>query len=229
VIALPKRAVAMILQLALAGALGACSTPTASSIASSTPTPSQLTTGPTPSARPAGAEPGRPYNASDVLAAMRESRRPGGVAEQLQTDEIADAVASFLWTWDGEAWANLAVGGSCGPEACTLEVTGSTAGLAGADAYSFAIVTDGPDVRVVDADLHGYPTSLEADLEAIVLAGVPASRLDGLALVGARWLPPPDAGRYVLAYRSGGEEGSPGLDVVVDLPGGEVLSVTEIG
>jgi hypothetical protein len=97
------------------------------------------------------------------------------------------------------------------------------------DVYSFRIAAGSAVVSVVQADLHAFPELVDLQLDTLVRARIDAARLQGLALVGDTWLRPPDAGRYVLAYRSGGEEGSPGLDVLVDLPGGEVLSVTEIG
>ena len=45
---------------------------------------------------------------------------------------------------------------------------------------------------------------------------LPAATLDGLLLTSARWLPPPDGGQFVLAYRGDGEEGSCGLDLTLD-------------
>jgi hypothetical protein len=50
-----------------------------------------------------------------------------------------------------------------------------------------------------------------------------------MALVGARWLPPPEAGQYWLSYRSGGEEGSPGLDVLLDAVHGVVIESRQPG
>lgn len=229
VIAHRAQGITAVALVACATVLGACSTPLSSPTATESPGSSAQTASPSPTSSHTSGEPGRPYQASDVLAAMRASRRPGGVAQQLQTDEVAGEVAALLWTWDGSAWTDLAIGGACGPETCTLEITGSTDGLAGADAYSFSVATGGGDVQLVDADLHGYPPSLEPDLGAIAASGLTAEQLDGLALVGVRWLTPPESGRYWLSYRSGGEEGSPGLDVLVDLPAGQVVSVTEIG
>ena len=46
---------------------------------------------------------------------------------------------------------------------------------------------------------------------------------DGLALVGATWLPPPETGIFRARYRSGGEEGSPGLDLLIDMLAGRIL------
>jgi len=53
-------------------------------------------------------------------------------------------------------------------------------------------------------------------------AGLP----EGLVLGSASWLPPPDDGRLVLAYRAGDEEGSCRREVTVDARSGGV-SVTE--
>ena len=169
--------------------------------------------------------PGRPYDADDLLAAMRDSRRPGGIPDELETDAVASALAEQLWTWDGEAWEILSVGGACGPEACNLDVAGSTEGMAGTDLYSFAIDPESGAVSLAGTDLHAHPTELEAELDAAARAALDAAELEGLALVGARWLPPPETDRYWLAYRSGGEEGAPSLEVLLDLASGEVLEV----
>ena len=151
---------------------------------------------------------------------MRDSRRPGGVPDQLQTTPIAAAVADQLWTWSGQPWTSISIGGSCGPERCSLDVAGVTADGAGEDLYQLEIA--GGVVRLLGSQLGGYPPSLESELDAIARSEV-GDRLVGLILQSARWLPPPDLGRFVLAYRSGGEERSPALDVTVDLRTREVV------
>jgi hypothetical protein len=181
-----------------------------------------------PSASEPGSAPGRPYEAAEVLAAMRDSRRPGGVPDQLETDAIAAAVAERLWTWDGEPWDGLSIGGACGPEGCSLDVAGSPGGGAGTDLYSFSIDPAAGDVEMTASDLHGYPPALESELDAIARAALAADQLRGLRLSGGRWLPPPDEGRYWLAYRSGGEEGAPGVDVLLDHVSRRVIEVTPV-
>jgi hypothetical protein len=173
------------------------------------------------------ASPGRPYEGDALLAAMRDSRRPGGVPDQLETDAVAAAVAAQLWTWDGEPWEILSVGGACGPDACSLDVAGSTDGTAGTDLYSFAVEPESGAVSLVGTDLHAHPTELEAEMDAAARAALDEAQLEGLALVGARWLPPPETDRYWLAYRSGGEEGAPMLEVLLDLASGEVLRIED--
>jgi hypothetical protein len=49
--------------------------------------------------------------------------------------------------------------------------------------------------------------------------------LEDFALATVRWLPPPDEGRFILAYRSGGEEGSPAIDLEFDAASGEVIEM----
>jgi hypothetical protein len=172
-------------------------------------------------------EPGRPFDAQAILVAMRESRRPGGVPAELQTDEIAAAVADRVWTFDGEPWRDLVIGGSCGPETCTLEVAGRTEGALGEDLYVFSVTPSTEIVDLVSADLLGVPEDLLDDLDATARAGV-EEPLEGLSLLGVRWLPPPAAGQYVLAYRPGGEEGSCGMDVVLDAAVGAITSANEV-
>lgn len=214
--------------LACCLAMVACAQPAETSSQASAAPSEAVTPSVAASASPA-VEAGRPYDAQDVLDAMRASRRPGGVADQLQTDAIASQVAEQLWTWDGMPWADLAMGGSCGAEACTLEVTGAPAAVSGSDTYTFSVDRTSGEVEVTATDLHGFPDDLGPRLDALARESLSASQLDGLTLLGARWLPPPNAGRYWLSYRSGGEEGSPGLDVLVDLPAGSVIETREPG
>lgn len=197
---------------------------------SSAPDASAATASAAPSVAPsvsAGtlATPGTPYGAEDVLAAMRDSRRPGGVPDELETDAVAAAVAEQLWTWDGEQWATWTAGGSCGPGTCSLDVAGSPPGDAGTDLYTFEIDRGSGAVTLAGTDLHGHPPDLDARLDAVARGALDPDRLAGLSLVGVRWLPPPETDRYWLAYRTGGEEGSPRLDVIVDLASGDVFEV----
>lgn len=188
------------------GAITEDSGPIASRAPSPTPTPSLAA--------------GRPYGADEILAAMRDSRRPGGVPDELETEQIAAGIADQLWTWSGEPWASISIGGSCGPARCSLDVAGTPAGAAVEDLYQLEVA--GGVVTLVGSQLGGYSPSLEPELDAIARSRI-GDRLEGLILQSARWLPPPDLGRFVLAYRSGGEERSPALDVTVDLRTGEVV------
>ena len=211
--------------------LAACtSQPPSSAPGSVAPSLAPITTAPASGApSPDGtlASPGTPYDATEVLAAMRDSRRPGGVPDELETDAVAAALAAALWTWDGQQWASWSVGGSCGPETCSLDVAGSPSTGAGTDLYSFVVDRVGGGVMLSSTDLHGHPPGLDARLDAIARGALEPAALDGLRLVSGRWLPPPDTDRYWLAYRSGGEEGAPRLDVLVDLASGKVLEVDD--
>jgi hypothetical protein len=200
---------------------------TGSATASPDSTPSTATAAPTDPGPMA--QPGTPYTAADLLAAMRDSRRPGGVPEELMSEAIAGAIAEQAWTWDGVPWESISVGAACGPDACSLDLAGTPAGGAGTDLYSFTVDPGSGTVELLSTDLHGYPPALEEELDAAARAALDADELAGLALVGARWLAPPDTDRYWLAYRSGGEEGSPGIDVLLDLASGEVLETVEPG
>ena len=182
------------------------------------------------SAQPSGdpvATPGRPYDGGAVLEAMRDSRRPGGVPDQLETETIADAVSSQIWSWDGQPWLLLSIGGACGPDSCSLDVAGSRSDTPGADLYSFSVDLASGAVTLATSDLHAYPSRLDLGLERAAQA-VAGDDLAGLAYAGARWLPPPQAGRYWLAYRSGGEEGAPGLDLLLDLVSGELIETRPV-
>ena len=170
---------------------------------------------------------GQPYDAGALLAAMRDSTRPGGVPDELETDAIAAAVADQIWTWDGQPWQTLSAGGACGPAECDLDVAGSTDGMAGADLYTFTIDPASGNVTLEATDLHGYPSALDAELDAMARAEA-GDELGDLTFVSARWLPPPDQGRFWLAYRTGGEEGAPGLDLLLDSASGAIVERREV-
>ncbi|HEY7526249.1 MAG TPA: hypothetical protein VIA82_05400 [Candidatus Limnocylindria bacterium] len=214
----PRHLIAPLMTLALV----ACASPTPSaSVPTFTPTAtggaSQATTVPTPT----GPLPARPYDGAAVLQAMRDSRRPGGVPAELQTAEIAAAVANTLWTWDGEPWPELVIGGSCAAAACSLEVAGTPPDAAGADLYILGVDRASATVTVESTDLHGYPRQLDGQLKAIATEVAPDA-IRGLRFASAQWMPMA-AGQYLLAYRSGGEEGSPGVDLLIDAPSRTLL------
>jgi len=202
--------------LVLALALAACAGPGPDATAS-LGQPATATTDPS---SPAAA--GQPYDGAAILAAMRDSTRPGGVPDELETDAVAAAVASQVWTWDGQPWDMLSVGGACGPAECDLDVAGSTDAMAGADLYAFTVDPADGDVTLQSTDLHGYPAALDAKLDQMARAEA-GNELDDLAFVAARWLPPPDQGRFWLVYRTGGEEGAPGVDLLLDTTTGAIL------
>jgi hypothetical protein len=211
--------------------LSACSSPSptpsgaasGSDAASVSATPSQVT-----SERPSptgliGPQAARPYDAAAVLVAMQSSRRPGGVPAELQTDDIAGQLAAAVWTYDGTPWPTASASGSCGPQECTLDLSGTPQGAAGEDLYTFSITPSDGTITLLVADLHGYPAALDPALDALARGDLAAERLAGLTLAGARWLPPPRDGQFVLSYRSEGEEEIPALDVTLDLASGRVL------
>jgi hypothetical protein len=177
-----------------------------------------------PSARPSAAvavpQPGQPFDADAVLDLMRESRRPGGVPDQIETREVAADVAEMLWTIDGQPWEVAGAGASCSLDSCTLELAGRGHGMGGEDVWVFD-VGRGP-VALVSADLHALPPALAASLDEIVRAADAAEVLDGLIVASARWQPPPDDERFVVAYRAGDEEGSCARDATVEPASGKV-------
>ena len=163
-----------------------------------------------------GREPGRPFGAAEILAAMRDSRRPGGVPEAIQTDAVASALAEQIWTLDGRPWTSIAAGGSCGADACTLELSGAGPDAAGEDVWAFEVDPADGSVSLATADLHAVPSTFAASLDDLARAADGDGLLDGLIVTSVRWLPPPDDGSFVLAYRSGDEENSCVRDVTVD-------------
>lgn len=193
---------------ALAAILVGCAGPT--------PAPTQLE-GPAIQA-------GYPYEADEILEAMRTSRRPDGVPEELQTDAVASSVAGAIWTTDGQPWTTIAIGGSCGPAECTLDVSGSHA--EGEDAWTFLVIPAEPRVETLTAHIAAG-RDLAARADAHARASTIGPELADLILASASWEPPPRAGVLRLAYREGNEEGSCGRDVVVEVLTGGVSIAEE--
>ncbi len=208
------------LAAALAVLLAACTPVTPA------PVPSQAITG-TPTPPIAAPGPGRPYDGDDLLAAMRASRRPGGVPDELETPAVAADLAAGLWTWNGDPYPVLVVSGACGPQRCTVEVSGTPMAAAGADLYVYGVDRATQRVTLDGTDLRGYPAALDPVIDRIVRDALDPALLDGLALAGAAWQLPPATGQLWAAYRSGGEEGSSGVDVLIDLAGAAVLETRE--
>ena len=140
-----------------------------------------------------------PFDVASLLAAMRDSRRPGGVPDELETDAIAGAVADALWAFAGQPWTTAVVGGSCGPQSCTLEVAGATPGAQTDDVWVFTVTPATGDVRLLDAELGSVPPELLPTLDEAARALDGSGSLEGMLLASVSWLPPPQAGSFVMS------------------------------
>ena len=227
-----SRLPAAVLVLALAGCGTTAPTPSPGPSGVAT---SQATTAPAATPDPSRAapialtDPGRPYDAEDLLQAMRDSRRPGGVPTELQDSDIAAELAERLWTIDGEPWNAIAAGGACDASACSLELSGGTGATGGEDVWVFMINLTSGAVEVVNADLHAVPAETAVTLDRWARALDEDGLLDGLLTTAVRWLPPPAEDRFRLAYRSGDEEGSCSVDLELDAAAGRITEVTPSG
>lgn len=194
------------------------STAVASPPASVTPATSEASRRPAPTLELP--ELGQPYDAADILDLMAASRRPGGVPAALQTDAVARQVASAIWTYRGARWVTSAAGGTCGPSVCTLELAGTLEGGQDEDLWVFEVAGDA--AALVTAELRAMPPQLVEELDAIARAVEPAIDRHELVLGTATWLLPANRGHFRLSYRSGGEEGSCRLDVIIDAGDGSL-------
>jgi hypothetical protein len=172
-------------------------------------------------------ESGHPFDAETILTAMRESRRPGGVPDGVETPAIASDIADAIWTFGGEPWSTMSIGGSCGPATCTLDVSGSHPDALGEDVWTFSVEPATGRVSVIDSQLGSVPPDVVELAEQAVRASSLEAQVAELAIGSVSWLPPPD-GRLVLAYRSGDEEGSCRRDVSVDMTSGSVELEREV-
>ena len=183
---------------------------------------------PSAQATPEVADPGRPFDAETLLEAMRDSRRPGGVPDALETEAVAARLADAIWTVDGRPWATLSAGGSCGPEACTLEIGGAHAGAEGEDVWTFTVTPATGSVALSSTTLRSLPTQLVARLDDLARRLHPLPDERSLLVGAAAWQPPPDDGRFVLSYRSGDETGC-ALELTLDLGDGELVDESAAG
>jgi hypothetical protein len=172
---------------------------------------------------------GHPFTAASLLAAMRDSRRPGGVPDQIETDAIAAEVAGAIWTYGAQPWTTQSVGGSCGPATCTLEIAGAGPNAQGDDVWVFAVTPDTSEVMLITAELGSVPVEILAPLDDLARALDEEGVLGSMLLASASWLPPPDEGQFVLSYRSGGEEGACAIDLTLDAVDPDVTSTSSTG
>ncbi|MGI8998223.1 MAG: hypothetical protein ACR2GO_00715 [Candidatus Limnocylindria bacterium] len=161
--------------------------------------------------------PDRAVDPATLLDAMRTSRRPGGVPDQLESEAIAGTLADMIWTYGGEPWTTMAIGGSCGPQTCTLDVAGTRPGSLGEDLWVFDVTPDDGSVSVASANLAALPSEIVTPLDELARTLFPPDQLDDLILSSVRWLPPPMEQHFTLSYRSGGEEGSCGAEITLDV------------
>lgn len=159
---------------------------------------------------------------------MRDSRRPGGVPDELETEAIAAEIAGSIWTIDGEPWTSMTIGGSCGPTRCTLDVGGARPGTVGEDLWSFEVIPASGEVVVLDATLRALPDDLVELADRVARDSGALGEPADLLLVSARWLGP-DTSRFALMYSSGNEEESCRVDVTVDVASGEVVDEAASG
>ena len=159
---------------------------------------------------------------------MASSPRPDGVPEELQTDAIAGAIAEAIWTFDGAPWDAIVIGGSCGGS-CLVEVAGTRDGTPGDDVWAFAVVPASEQVAIESAELRAIPDELVEELDELARSLVAPADLEDMRLTAATWHPPPDTDRFTLIYRSGGEEGSCGLDLLIDADAAEILDQSSSG
>jgi len=152
--------------------------------------------------------------------------------EALRSADLIEALASRIWTFDGQPYLQATLTGSCddGNARCDLQVKGLPAFAADRDAADRYTFTFDVRTRVLsdagEPSLRGLPPGRTAELDAAVRRAVP-DRVRDLALLATQWALPPPADAYLLRYGTGDEEGDPQLIVRFDRDAGRVLSVED--
>ena len=218
--------------LLLAACTGASPVSPTAVIPSASPTPVRqpgpsATGSPAATASPAGISlpaPGQPWDGAALLGEMEGSTRPGGVPSEARTPAVAEAIAQTVWTLDGTPWETMAIGGFCGPSICTLDIAGAHLGRAGEDLWTVEVDLSTGGVSTVVSDVRSLPWDLVDELDRLARSLDDDGDLGPMVLASARWLPPPaEPGRFVLSYRSGGEEGSCSREILIDADDGEIV------
>lgn len=207
-------------------------TPTPSDATSPTASPSPAPTRSASAEPPAAGiplpTPGIPWDGPTVFEEMARSTRPDGVPEEVRTPDVAAAIAGQIWTVDGAAWDTFAISGFCSASTCTLDLAGAHLGRAGEDLWTLEVDPASTEVEPIVAELRSLPWDLVDELDRLARSLDGEEDLDGMTLATARWLPPPaKPGRFVLSYRSGGEEGACARDLLLDAAAGVVVERSE--
>lgn len=235
---LARRSVLVGVVLLLAACTDAAPVSPTPALPSVSPTPTRMPETPatgSPSGEPSPAgirlpEPGQPWDGATLLEEMRSSTRPGGVPTEVQTPAVADAIARTVWTVDGRPWETIAIGGFCGTATCTLDLAGAHLGRAGEDLWTVEVDLATGGVDPVVTDVRSLPWDLVDELDVLARSLDDDGDLGPMVLASTRWLPPPaEPGRFVLSYRSGGEEGSCSRDVLLDADDGEIVERSASG
>jgi hypothetical protein len=224
---------------AVAVVIASCSpVPTAPASGSAgPPTPASATISPTlsPIASPVASH-GQPYDPTSIISLLAAGPPRVRLPPELQTDEarvaLAAALATSIWTYDGQSYRELWVHGSCnegGAFHCEITVSGLPGFVASRDDQDtwWFEVRSGTVRPISLPQLRGRPGDLDAELDGLVRTLDERDRLVGLSVLSVEWLlPPPDDG-YLLRYGTGGEEGSPRVIVALDRLGRQLLGIQQ--
>jgi len=234
----PGPLLAAVLAAVLAAACGPADSPAASSPATTSTPASTLVPSVDGSAdaiassRPTDApglaltDPGRPFDADAIRAILDASRRPDPVPAEAYAPAVLAALAEAIWTIDGRPWQTADAGGTCGERTCHLELAGTREGSLADDLWVVEIDRATMAVEVVSTVLGAVPAELGRELDGLARDIVPGSTLGDAVLTGVRWLAPPDAGQFVLGYRTAGGSNGCGIDVTLDAATADLIDLS---
>jgi hypothetical protein len=184
--------------------------------------------------------PGRPYSPEQVLAILQEvAVTDPAFDDRLARLNVAAPLADGITTIDGKPYGTVDVHADCNSVKCGLSIVGHRMddpdrGSNRVDRWTASVLLDRGPATIFPAlaELRGYPAHFDTELDALVRAGVPVARLDGLAFREGRWLLPPGAGFDVRYEDAAGTRGvavtiNPGTKAVIGVrdydPGADIL------
>jgi hypothetical protein len=148
------------------------------------------------------------------------------------TANIASALASGIWTYDGRPYEALFISGSCdeGPKLrCEVLVQGIPAFAKTrdfADVYQW-VAAAGFVRPLGEPFLGGYPAEFDDPLDRLTRSLDRDGLLRDLMLIRMGWAPPPMLDGFILRYTDGALEGGTTLLVTVDRQEQRIVSITK--
>jgi len=186
---------------------------------------------PTPTLSPAGtvdpSGPGQPYGAADLQPYFANA--PEGFPNVLKTQQVAEALAGRIWSFDGQPYRMAWLDGSCESGRCEVSFTGLPVFAPTPDTEDVFFVTldqrSGIFSETHEPSLKGFPPNLVDRLDTLARSLDTKGTFSGLPLLGSEWVIPPPDDAFTLRYGRGNEEGDPTYLVTLSRADRRILTI----